>query len=179
MDSPATGATLKGVSVVKGWFLDGSGVSKVEVLVDGKTIGQAQYGSSRTDVAIAYPAYQNANAGYQYSLNTANLLNGQHTLTVRETGKNRAMTELKRLVTVQNAVQNTVQNTVQNLPAKGTIDEPKNGATMKDRTLVRGWFLDGSGVAKVEVLVDGKLSLKHSMDSPVQMWQGVIQPIKK
>ncbi|PGV51540.1 Ig-like domain-containing protein [Bacillus sp. AFS037270] len=156
IDAPATGATLKGISVVKGWFLDGSGVSKVEVLVDGKTIGQAQYGSSRTDVGIAYPAYQNANAGYQYSLNTANLLNGQHTLTVRETGKNGAMTELKRIVNVQNAVQNTVQNTVQNLPAKGTIDDPKNGATVKDSTLVRGWFLDGSGVSKVEVLVDGK-----------------------
>ncbi|MEH7414519.1 hypothetical protein V7266_04395, partial [Neobacillus drentensis] len=89
------------------------------------------------------PAYKNANAGYQYSLNTANLLNGQHTLTIRETGKNGAVTELKRLVNVQNAVQNTAQNTVQNLPAKGTIDEPKYGATVKDSTLIRGWFLDG------------------------------------
>ncbi|WP_160722733.1 Ig-like domain-containing protein [Bacillus sp. USDA818B3_A] len=157
IDVPANGAAVKGSTVVRGWFLDGSGAAKVEVLVDGKILGQAQYGLARTDVAKAYSGYNNANAGYEYTLNTTALTNGQHTLTVRETGKNGKRNELKRLVNIQNAAQNTVTNTAQTLSVRGTVDAPANGATVKGSTVVRGWFLDGSGVAKVEALVDGKL----------------------
>ncbi|MBM7654748.1 Ig-like domain-containing protein [Neobacillus cucumis] len=153
IETPAPNATLKGVNVVKGWFLDGSGVSKVEVLVDGKLSGQAQYGLSRTDVAKVFPAYKNANAGYQYSLNTANLSNGQHTLTVRETGKTGVKTELKGVFNVQNQMVPVV-----NLPVRAALDAPKNGAVVNGSTTVRGWFLDSSGVSKIEVWVDGKLS---------------------
>ncbi|MDQ0200333.1 Ig-like domain-containing protein [Neobacillus ginsengisoli] len=145
LDTPAVGAAISGDSNVQGWFLDGSGVSKIDVLVDGKTMGTAQYGSTRLDVAKVYPAYQNSSSGYQYTLNTRILTNGQHSLTVRETGNNGAT----------NVLQSQMVN-VQNLPAKGSIDTPANGALIKGDSVVTGWFLDGSGVSKVEVLVDGK-----------------------
>ncbi|MEH7416821.1 SpoIID/LytB domain-containing protein [Neobacillus drentensis] len=144
MDAPVVGTTLKGNTPIKGWFLDGSGVAKIQVLADGKVIGTAQYGSSRTDVQKAFPQYQNANSGFQYTLNTNTLSNGQHTLTVRETGKNGKITDLTRKVNVQN------------LPAKGYIDSPAEGTSIKGSTIVKGWFLDGNGVSKIEVLVDGK-----------------------
>ncbi|MCM2532612.1 Ig-like domain-containing protein [Neobacillus pocheonensis] len=144
LDTPAAGSTISGDSNVRGWFLDGSGVSKVEVLVDGKITGTAQYGSTRLDVANVYPNYQNTSSGYQYTLNTRNLTNGQHSLTIRETGNNGAT----------NVLQSQMVN-VQNLPAKGSLDTPANGALIKGDSVVTGWFLDGSGVSKVEVLVDG------------------------
>ncbi|MEH7414518.1 Ig-like domain-containing protein, partial [Neobacillus drentensis] len=145
IESPKNGVTIKGNTLISGWFLDGSGVSKVEVLVDGKIIGQAQYGVARTDIANSYPAYQNANAGFQYTLNPVNFTAGQHTLTVRETGKNGLQTELKS------------QFYIQGLPAKGSLDSPVSGTVQKGNSLVRGWFLDGSGVKTIEVFVDGNL----------------------
>lgn len=50
LDNPVLDATLIGSYNVSGWFLDGSGVSKVEVLVDGAVVGQAFYGDARPDV---------------------------------------------------------------------------------------------------------------------------------
>jgi beta-N-acetylglucosaminidase len=146
MDAPGVNSVGKGELAVSGWFLDGSGVSKIEVLVDGKVIGQAQYGLERLDVQKAHPAYQNPNSGFRYTLDTRKLTNGSHTLTVRETGKNGAVTILPgRTVNVQN------------LPAKGSLDAPANGSTLKGEIPVKGWFLNGSGVAKIEVLIDGKI----------------------
>ncbi len=155
LDTPTNGSTVKGDIVVNGWFLDGSGVSKIEVLVDGKSMGEAQYGIARSDVGEVFPDYQNENSGYQFNLNTKNLTNGQHRLTVRETGVNGATNELKGILM-----------NVQNLAAKGYLDSPGNGSTVKGETNVRGWFLDGSGVSKIEVLVDGKNMGEAQLGNP-------------
>ncbi|WP_042462531.1 Ig-like domain-containing protein [Neobacillus dielmonensis] len=148
IDAPASNAVLSGETAISGWFLDANGVSKIEVLIDGNVKGEAQYGISRPDVGQAYPGYQNANSGYKFILNTKNLTNGQHRLTVRETGKNGAVTELNSfLVNIQN---------VENLPARGYIDTPSAGGVVKGTIPVRGWFLYGSGISKIEIKVDGK-----------------------
>ncbi len=144
IDEPVYRASVKGEIAVRGWFLDESSVSKIEILIDGKRVGEAQYGIPRLDVQKAYPDYQNANSGYLYTLNTKNLTNGQHKLTVKETGNNGATSELNSLLDIQN------------LPAKGSIDEPVFGSSIQGETLIRGWFLDANGVSKIEVLVDGK-----------------------
>jgi beta-N-acetylglucosaminidase len=149
IDSPASNSTISGITSVRGWFLDVSGVSKVEVLVDGRSIGQATYGLSRPDVLRVIPAYQNANAGYEFALDTKLLTNGTHVISVRETGKNGITTEIQTTVTVKN------------LPPIGYIDAPTNESTINGITNVRGWFLDLSGVSSVEVLVDGK-SMGHA-----------------
>ncbi|WP_172799254.1 Ig-like domain-containing protein, partial [Bacillus sp. FJAT-29814] len=115
VDTPLYGTSVKGEVAINGWFLDGSGVSKIEILVDGKSVGTANYGIWRPDVESAYPAYQNANSGYQFTLNTKNLTNGQHKLTVREIGNNGAVNELQSQINVQNAPA---------LPALGSIDAP-------------------------------------------------------
>jgi beta-N-acetylglucosaminidase len=145
IDTPANGSVATGEIPVNGWFLDANGVSKLEILVDGKRMGEAQYGVSRPDVFMAFPEYQNANSGYKFSLNVKNLSNGNHKLTVRETALNGVVNELDSIVI-----------NVQNLQAKGYIDTPANGSVVKGEIPVNGWFLDGSGVSKIEILVDGK-----------------------
>src|SRR5689334_7599625 len=100
LDSPANGAVLSGQSTVSGWFLDISGVLKVEVQVDGKTVGAAKYGLLRNDVATAFPQYKNAHSGFQYALNTVNLGEGNHSLTIKETGKNGSTSVIKSSVYV-------------------------------------------------------------------------------
>jgi N-acetylmuramoyl-L-alanine amidase len=144
IDNPVFGATLNGTKEVSGWFLDVSGVAKVEVLVDGIVAGEAAYGETRHDVQIAFPEFNNGNAGFRFSLDTTQFSDGQHTVTVRETGMNGQVTTLpSHTVTIANA------NT------KGYLDNPVSDAILTGTKKVSGWFLDAIGVAKIEVLVNG------------------------
>ncbi|SDM69763.1 N-acetylmuramoyl-L-alanine amidase [Bacillus sp. OK048] len=146
LDNPVSGATLIGTKEVSGWFLDGSGVASIEVLVDGTVVGQATYGDARTDVQSAFPEFNNGNAGFHYALDTTKFSDGQHTLSIRETGMNGRVTTLPgSTITISNA------NT------KGYVDNPVSGATLIGTKMVSGWFLDGSGVARIEVLLDNKV----------------------
>ena len=86
IDAPASEATIITANYnVKGWFLDDTGVSKVEIQIDGTTVGTAEYGDSRPDVQKAYPDYKNTNSGFHYTLDTTALTNGPHSLTALET----------------------------------------------------------------------------------------------
>lgn len=143
LETPVTGKTINETINLSGWFLDESGVSKVEVLVDGKVVGKAVYGDARPDVKKSNPVYNNGNAGYHYALNTRKLGNGRHSLTVRETGKNGWTNKLtEKVITVSNA--------------RGVIDGPTSNQVIKGKYKVTGWFMDANGVAKLEVVVDGK-----------------------
>ena len=141
LDSPVSGTNLTGIQNVSGWFLDGSGVQSIEVLVDGNVVGQAVYGDSRPDVLKAYPQFKNGNAGYHYALDTAQFADGQHTVTIRGTGKNGHVNTLaSSTVTFENV--------------RGYMDSPVSGTKLTGTQTVSGWFLDASGVASIEVLVD-------------------------
>ncbi|WP_052352972.1 N-acetylmuramoyl-L-alanine amidase [Neobacillus dielmonensis] len=142
IDSPANGNTVKGKTTVNGWYLDDTGVSKVEVLVDGTVVGQAEYGDQRPDVQKAYPQYNNGNSGFHYTLDTTNFTDGVHTVTIRGTGLN------GRNITIPG-------NTVTIANVKGYLDNPFPGATLIGTHTISGWALDDSGVAKIEILVDG------------------------
>ena len=142
MDTPANSSTIKGLSLVKGWFLDENGVSKVDILLDGAVVGQANYGDPRADVQKAYPQYNNGKAGFHYTLDTKKFRDGKHTITIRETGKNGRVTTLpSKTITIANV--------------RGYLDNPVIGTTLIGTKNVSGWFLDESVVARIDVLVDG------------------------
>ncbi|WP_064200875.1 S8 family serine peptidase [Brevibacillus brevis] len=104
VESPADHSTMTGVSLMKGWYLDPAGVAKIAVHVDGKLVGEALYGQSRPDIAQAYPAYQNATSGFQYFLDTTQMTEGQHTITViavNQEGKEQVLAE--RSVSIERA----------------------------------------------------------------------------
>ncbi len=144
IDNPVPDSKIKGKYTVSGWFLDENGVSKLDVLLDGNVIGQAVYNDSRPDVQKAYPNYNNGNAGFHYSLDTANYSDGTHTLTVRETAANGRVTTLpNRTITIENV--------------RGYLESPETGANVKGKVNVSGWFLDDSGVSTIDVLVDGTI----------------------
>jgi len=91
IDMPASGATVSGTATVAGWAIDnastaGTAVGSVQVLVDGTPVGAATYGVNRPDVCAAYPGRPGCpSVGYSYSLNTATLTPGSHTVTVTAT----------------------------------------------------------------------------------------------
>jgi hypothetical protein len=145
LDSPQKDQTISGKYTVAGWFLDGSGVKKIEVIVDDVVVGEATYGITRPDVFHVFPEYKNSQAGFKYSLDTTNLTEGKHTIIIREYNNNDEQTTLsERIFWVTH-----------NLTAKGFIDLPNKDQTISGMYTIAGWFLDGSGVSKIEVIVDG------------------------
>jgi hypothetical protein len=91
IDSLAPGATISGTVSVAGWAIDntttiGTAISSVQVKVDGTLMGTAVYGTPRPDVCTVYPGRPGCpNVGFTYSLNTASLSAGTHTITVLAT----------------------------------------------------------------------------------------------
>ena len=80
LDIPASGQTLSGKVVVAGWAFDNSVMNRIEILVNGQTVGTAIYGQPRPDVADVYPGIS-LNTGYSYTLDTTKYPNGQYTIT--------------------------------------------------------------------------------------------------
>ncbi|SFG94916.1 GH25 family lysozyme, partial [Sporolactobacillus nakayamae] len=142
IDAPKQNESLQGTSEVRGWYLSGSDVSKIEVYVDGKYQGKASYGLSRSDIQRAYPEYENGSAGYKYNLNTKVLTTGKHTLTIKETGVNGETQTQARIFTVKN------------LGALGNIEVPQLNETLQGISEIRGWYLSGSGIKRIEIYVD-------------------------
>lgn len=145
LDDPISGSTLRETQNIRGWFLDESGVEKIEVLVDGTLAGQATYGDARPDVLKAYPHFNNGNAGFHYALDTTRFSDGQHTVSIRILRNNGIVTSLPdRIIRIENTL--------------GFLDNPIFGSTLRGTQNVRGWFVIPSGVANIEVLVDGSVA---------------------
>jgi hypothetical protein len=85
LEAPLSGDTVSGTSgVVGGWVFALTPVKTVEILVDGSSAGVASYGSSRPDVASAFPG-QSSNTGFQFALDTTKFANGTHSVNARIT----------------------------------------------------------------------------------------------
>ncbi|MGB7759905.1 MAG: SBBP repeat-containing protein [Bryobacteraceae bacterium] len=157
IDGPAPGATVSGTATVSGWAIDnastvGTAISGVQVLVDGTAVGAATYGVNRPDVCAAYPGRPGCpHVGFSYSLNTATLTLGSHTITVNATDS--ASPPDTGSASVTNAVAAAVIPSVH-------IDAPAAGAIVSGTASVSGWAIDnastvGTAISAVEVLVDG------------------------
>jgi hypothetical protein len=160
IDSPAPGATVSGTVTVSGWAIDnvsavGTAINSVQVLVDGTAVGTATYGASRPDVCAAFPGRPGCpNVGYTYSLNTATLAPGSHTITVTATDSNATPDTGSASVTV------TVTSSAAAVIPSVDIDSPAPGATVSGTVTVSGWAIDnvsavGTAISSVQVLVDG------------------------
>ena len=90
LDAPSNGQTVSGTLAIKGWaFKDGVGLARIEVLVDGRPIGDARYGRV-FDVRPAWPGStdpQHPSVGFDASLDTATLAPGRHWLGLRLYGR--------------------------------------------------------------------------------------------
>ncbi len=145
LDAPVNGQSISGTKMFSGWFLDGNGVKKIEILVDGTVVEAATYGDVRNDVQKAYPLYKTLNSGYHYSVDTTKLTNGSHKIVIRETGNDNSQTNLSG------------RNVIVSNPAFGSLDTPTNEQTISKTKIINGWFIDTTGVKKIEVLVDGTI----------------------
>jgi 4-amino-4-deoxy-L-arabinose transferase-like glycosyltransferase len=86
LDAPSNGEKVSGTLAIRGWaFKDGVGLARVEVLVDGRSIGDARYGRE-FDLRPAWPDStdpQHPAVGFDASLDTSTLAPGKHWLGLR------------------------------------------------------------------------------------------------
>ena len=84
IDVPTTFDYVTGNVLFQGWALDQDNVVAVEIIVDGNYVGAAQLNYPRPDVAVQYPQFFTAsNSGWRFNMNTRELSNSRHRLTVR------------------------------------------------------------------------------------------------
>ncbi len=82
LEEPIDGQTHTGVSNLRGWAVASSGVTKIEILVDGAYVFDAPYGGSRPDVGGAFPDIdRSSSSGYSLAYNYSVLTAGEHTIT--------------------------------------------------------------------------------------------------
>ncbi|MEN5266798.1 glycosyltransferase family 39 protein [Stenotrophomonas sp. TWI587] len=90
LDAPQSGATVGDTLDVHGWaFKDGVGIERVELLIDGKPVGDAAYGRA-FDITRAWKIStdpQHPNVAFDATLDTRHLAPGRHWLGMTLHGK--------------------------------------------------------------------------------------------
>jgi hypothetical protein len=152
LDAPFNGQTATGNLLVSGWAFDDTGVSHVEVLVDGVRDGGATYGAPRSDVSVVYPNAP-VDVGFTYVLDTARYANGFHSIEVRATDTSGHMSVFRR-------AQVTIDNPAPSQPAADAVAPAVAVADVSPRrrdATVTVAASDNVGVTRVELLVDGRV----------------------
>jgi len=63
-----------------GWVLSKQPVGQIQFARNGQSVGTARLGMPRPDVDAAFPAYRNANAGYEFKWRERDIADGPHTI---------------------------------------------------------------------------------------------------
>lgn len=83
VDAPGLDSRLFGVYPVQGWAIEPDGVARVEVLLDGVSIGSTVCDRARPDVEAAYPGFPDgAMCGWLIDVDTGQLAAGGHVMKV-------------------------------------------------------------------------------------------------
>ncbi len=107
IDQPERNAELSGLVNVNGWaFNEDIGIDKIQLVIDGETFGQVDYGGSRPDVVEVMQVMTDPNRpniGYNYSFDSNLLKNGEHSLQI-EIKNHLGITQLygERIIEIRN-----------------------------------------------------------------------------
>lgn len=154
LDEPRAGATVGGLVSVAGWAIDNVAMARIEIFLNGKLLGNAQYGLPRPDVANVYPGLPGSpNFGFAFQFSSEPYPRGPHELKVQlidQAGNTQRLGG--RQVTFGNA------------PAFGSLDV----ATLQ---VIAGWAYDpdlGEDPVKVVIVIDDKdvATITADLDRP-------------
>ncbi len=151
IDAPTANTTAVGAFAASGWALSktaGDPVTSVTLKVDGSSFGTATYGATRADVCSAIAAAGCPGVGWNASLNSALLGNGQHILEITITTAAGHRASVNTVFTVANPATG---------PGHIQIDNPSSASnSFQGTVLFSGWALnDNAAVSSVSVTIDG------------------------
>jgi O-antigen biosynthesis protein len=93
---------VSGRLLIEGWALARSGLERIDILIDGTSVGQAYYGTVRRDVEAAFPDWKDAlRSGYIFHCPPNALENGAHVVSLQLKGKSGATFEYEFQISVQ------------------------------------------------------------------------------
>jgi MoaA/NifB/PqqE/SkfB family radical SAM enzyme len=76
IEYPEKDCILQGIVGVGGWAIDQEKVSKIEIMINDKIIGEATLGLQRPDVGEIFPKFETAAAGFSFTVDTRMLADG-------------------------------------------------------------------------------------------------------
>lgn len=149
IDAASSRLFLEDSLTVKGWSLNPSGVKSVAVYIGSKKIGDATVGLERDDVNKVMNSsgvYKDGeDCGYTFTLaDTSAYPVGNYTVKIVSTG-NDGTTASASIAAAK-------------LPSSLTVDKPASGASAGGSVEVSGWAVNATGVASVQILLDGTSS---------------------
>jgi hypothetical protein len=151
VDSPDPSRVQSGVVLVKGWALDPSQISSVELWVDDQFQHRAVMFLPRIDVEQAYPDWpgiHTARPGFTTGFLASRFPDGPHTLELRAYASNGDVHAFgRRTITINNSV---------NQSPFGALDIPGGAGitNVSGAFPVVGWAADPDGIERIEVLMD-------------------------
>lgn len=149
IDIPIVNEFVQGNVDIVGWALNQSGVSKINIYLDDKFVGETGLSISRPDVIKVFPEYnQEDKVGFKYTLPAASLSEGQHKVTVEVVGKDKSISIKDRYINLKLSKWNPMT----------VIDFPYNNLSTASNTIkISGWSANSSGIKDIKILIDGKL----------------------
>ncbi|MEM8959981.1 MAG: hypothetical protein AAGD38_00745 [Acidobacteriota bacterium] len=175
-------ASFRRYSVVEGWALDmgdidavfaDEGIGYVELLIDGAIHANTRtgctfvpeaggfsncYGLPRNDIENSFPfTIDGPNSGFRFIVDIGALIaesgrtQGQHTFTIRAGDLADQVANIDEFPVFWSCIQN-----LPNEAAFGAIETPRLNRVYAGLVKVEGWALDGEGVRRIQVWVDGE-----------------------
>ena len=138
---------------IRGWHLSSSKMKKVEVFINGKSMGEVTPNTSRPDVSNVFPEYNNENSGFDGKVNITSEGSGTKTLRVVITNEDGTVDDFVRTINIKR-------------PANiSHIDSPTIDYDYYNNSItIRGWALSGYGIKGIHVYLDGKIYKGISTD---------------
>ena len=146
----STSGTISGRYVVNGWAIDNvSGVSTLDLLVDGALVAATIPSLPRPDVCSAYPNQSGCpNVGWQLILDTSGLSDGNHTLQAVDISNTGQKSKTSVPLSVANA--NLTQGAL-----RLNIESPTSQMVFSGPGTLSGWAEDpGSIISNIGILFD-------------------------
>ncbi len=112
-----------GRMVIEGWALARSGVEAIDVLLDGRMLGQAYYGTARRDVEEAFPAWADSfRSGYVFHCPPRVLETGTHAVRLQLRAKDGATFDTEFQIDVQQGQDSEDYATIRRRMPRSEID---------------------------------------------------------
>jgi len=132
-----------------GWMMSDDSNSEIRVLLNDKKQDVEIKRTVRPDVLRLIKGYgteeQNPNPGYEFTLNTENIKDGDYNLKIQSISSNGKVLEEKiQKITINKYI------------AKAYIDSPVNGTSVAGKINLKGWIMTNDEKSKIKTYIDGK-----------------------
>ena len=154
--------TTTGHFSVKGWAVSSSAIERIEIVLGGEVIGEAERGFDRPDIGNKFPTLPGARqAGFEFAGRIdPQGVKAEHVLVLRMLGPEGEASEFKVAIVPRKSENVGAQSSAAGVELFHHLDQPNVVNGVVDRPIegnltIEGWALSRDGVDAVTVELDG------------------------